>query len=293
MSQRTRRWVVALTAGALTIASTIALLSQLQPQQLSGEWRVDGGVPVALDSTAVATFQRIAELETPAALGPGARLVIIGDSVGASFGRGLVPVAATRGVTVVQHTAPGCSTIGGYPLLANGDIVPWTPNCLDYLGRWRAKVAATPATAILWLSAFDGADRLVFGERADPASPEGRQQIAELIIETADVVAAPGSNRQIVFLLPAPNAPSRLHGAPHPRSAIAVENHRAILHLVVERDPSRFSLLRLDRFLCPRGAPCPAEPEPGIEPRSHDGGHFTQEGAEWIAARVLDTLGVV
>ena len=125
------------------------------------------------------------------------------------------------------------------------------------------------------------------------ASSKELVQIAELIIETADVIAAPGSGRQIVFLLLAPNAPSVLHGAPDPQSAVDVERYRLILHLVVASDPSRFSMLRLDRFLCPRGAPCPSEPVPGIAPRSLDGGHLTPEGSTWLASRVLDAIGVV
>ncbi len=288
MSKRVLRWIVALPVGTLIVA----LLTQLQPQALSARWRDAAQAPVALESSAVARFQRIAALESPANLGHSARLVVIGDSLGANLAKGLGPVAAARGAGVVQDTVPGCSTVGGLPLLANGSIIPWAPDCLSYLDRWRAKVAATPATAVVWLSGFDGADRVIDGVRADPATPEGRQQIAELIIETADVIAAPGSGRQIVLVLPAPNAPSALHGAPDPQSAIDVEHHRKILHLVVESDPTRFSMLRLDRFLCPRGAPCPAEPVPGIAPRSADGGHLTPEGAAWLAPQVLDALGV-
>ncbi len=267
----------------------IAILVHALPAAASNPKRTS----VRFDGALAAAAERLDDLETPANLGPGARIVFIGDSLGNTVADGILPAAAARGANVVQHTAPGCSTIEGLPLLPDGSVIPWAPGCLDYLvGTWRAKVAAEPADAVVWLSSFDAAHRLIDNVQADPATPEGRQRIADLFVETADIVAAPGTGRRVVLLLPAPSAPSFRNGDPDPQSAIDVRHHRAILHLVVERDPTRFSMYRLDRLLCPRGAPCPAEPVPGVAPRSLDGGHLTPEGAAWLAPHLLDALGV-
>lgn len=274
----------------LALALVLVGTANVQP---SGATRAAPRAAPALDGSLVSAAERITGLETPANLGPGARIVFIGDSLGDTVASGLVPVASARGARVVQDTAPGCSTIDGLPLLADGSIIPWGPTCLDYLlGTWRAKVARTPADAVVWLSSFDASNRLIDDVRADPATPDGRQRIADLIVETAEIVAAPGTGRRVVLLLPAPVAPSARHGEPNPQSAIDVRRHRAILHLVVQHDPARFSLLPLARFLCPRGAPCPAELAIGIAPRAADGGHLTPEGSAWLAPRLLDALGV-
>ena len=275
------------------IVLTVVLIAGLVAPS-SGAARSDRTpLPLVSDRALFAAAERMTALETPANLGHGARIVFFGDSLGGDVAAGLRPAAAARGATVVQDTVPGCSSIDGLLLLADGSTISWGPTCLNYLnGRWRAKVAATPADAVVWLSSLDGASRVVDGVVVDTATPEGRQRMAELIIETANIIAPPGSGRRVVLILPSANAPNPSLGAPDPASAVAVRRHRAIQHLVVQSDPSRFSMVRLDQFLCPHGAPCPAEPVPGITPRGADGGHLTPEGAAWLAPQLLDALGV-
>jgi hypothetical protein len=203
-----------------------------------------------------------------------------------------VPEAARRGAVIDQETAAGCWFIAGSPVTANGAVLPWAQACVDYRPVWLATVAAAPGDTVLWLSTFDAARRMIDGTVVDPATPDGRKRIADLIVETANVVAPPGSARRVVFFLPVSHAPSELHPVPDPESAIVIQHHRAILHLVVASDPTRFSMLDLGEFLCPRGPPCPAQPVPGVTPRGHDGGHLTPEGTAWLAPQVLDALGV-
>lgn len=241
----------------------------------------------------------IVALETPAQLGPGARIVLFGDSVAASVASGLVPEAARRGARVVPATVAGCSGLRGLPVLRDGSAIPWAVPCEDHVVRsWRPGVAATPADAILWLSSWDLAMRMVDGGRADPATPEGRQVIAGLIRETADIIAPPGGGRRIVFVLGSPISPSSTHGQePRRESVVDMERARAVFHLVVRGDPARFSILPLDPFLCPSGPsptgpPCPLSTPDGAAPRAEDGGHFTHEGSAWLAPRLLDALGV-
>ena len=232
-------------------------------------------------------------LDVPATLRPGARMVFMGDSVGGNVTRALAPEATRRGASLTPYTVPGCSNIVGLPVTADDQVVPWAPTCLNHLERsWRATVAATPADAVLWLSSFDASRRLIDGAVADPATPDGRQRIASLILETANIVAPVGSGRRVVFLIPAPQSPSYFGGEPDPAAATIVAHHLAIMHLVVSSDPVRFSMLRLDTFLCPTGPPCPAEVVPGVVPRAADGRHLVPAGAAWLAPQILDALGV-
>ena len=259
----------------------------------AGAGRVERESLAGVDGSLVVAAQRLTALETPADLGPGVRMVLFGDSVGGDVADGLVPEAARRGAQVIKDTRPGCSNITGLGTFESGAVIPWMPGCLNYLlTTWRPRVAATPADAVLWLSTFDASTRSIDGVVARPGTPEGRQRIATTIIQTADVVAPPGSGRRVVFLLPSAFPPGPQRGRPSAESVIDIQHHRAILHLVVSADPARFSVLPLDRFLCPSGPPCPLEPAPGVAPRPAEGGHINPEGAAWLAPQILDALGV-
>ncbi len=64
-----------------------------------------------------------------------------------------------------------------------------------------------------------------------------------------------------------------------------------MLRNVARSDPDRVRLVDLGQWLCPLGPPCP-EVVDGILARPNDGGHFSPEGAAWLAPRLLDALGV-
>jgi len=279
-------------AQVLLPAFALIALAVTGPPAGAGEARgVDALADV--DGPLVVAAQRLSALETPATVGPGARMVFFGDSLGGDIASGLVPEATRRGAQVIQDTRPGCSNIDGVGTFDSGKVIPWMPGCLDYLlSTWRSRVAATPADAVVWLSSFDASKRLLDGVIADPGTVDGRERIAAAIRESADIVAPPGSGRRVVFLLPSAFPPSAGGGGPSAESVIDVQRHRAIMHLVVRSDPARFSMLMLDRFLCPAGPPCPLEPAPGFAPRPPDGGHVNPEGGAWLAPQILDTLGV-
>ncbi len=230
-------------------------------------------------------------LDTPANLGPGARMVLFGDSVADTVSWGLIPEAARRGASVNPRVVPGCSTIRGTPLLPDGSTVPWADNCEAHLPMWLGEVASAPADTVLWLSTWDTAIRGVDGIVANPATPEGRAIIADLTRQTADVIAPPGSGRRIVFLLAAPPSVTP-RGAPNPDIVTAFTQYKDVLELVVQSDRSRFSLLPLARFVCPAGPPCPELATFEMAPRADDGGHFTRAGSDWVAPLILDALGV-
>ena len=284
---RSSRWLVG--SVAFVLAAALGVLWVAGGRSEPRAHHVRASAAPAAEPTAFTT-----SLEIPATLGPGARIVFMGDSVGGDVARGLVPVAASRGAVVTPQTVPGCSNIRGLPVGADDQWLPWAPACLHHLETsWRAGVGATPANAVLWLSSFDASRRLIDGTIADPATPDGRARIAALILETADIVAPPGSGRRVVFLLPAPQSPSYKFGPPDPAAVSATAHHAAILHLVIAQDPTRFSMLRLSQYLCPAGAGwCPLELTPGFAPRGWDGRHLSPEGAAWLAPLILDALGV-
>jgi hypothetical protein len=153
-------------------------------------------------------------------------------------------------------------------------------------------MVANAADVYLWLSSWESAPHVVDGVTYDARSTAGRAGLASLVRETADRMVPPGSGRHIVFLSPAlPTTGAR--GVPPPRAFWEARALRALLREVVRSDPSRFSLVRLDRILCPSATPpCPVTFPDGATPRPEDGGHLDRTGSDWFAPRLLDLLGV-
>ncbi len=247
-------------------------------------------LPIPVDP-GLATAARRGLEQTPP-IGPGTRVTLVGDSLADTVSWGFVPAARARGLDAGAVVVPGCGLIRGTVVAPNGDIVPWSPGCEQRLAsRTIPEMALYAADVYLWVSTWEPATHLVDGVTYDSATPAGRSGLAALVRETADQLAPPGSGRQVVFAAPALPAPSE-QGDPSSQVIADSRALQAILTEVVRGDPSRFSLLRFNRILCPSGiSPCPATFADGATPRPADGGHFDRAGSDWFAPRLLDLLG--
>jgi hypothetical protein len=108
---------------------------------------------------------------------------------------------------------------------------------------------------------------------------------------TSSAIAPVGSGRTVVLLGEAIPTDGDYTGVASPARVAEARRHLSVLRMVARADPARVRLVDLDRWLCPRGAPCPTRVA-GIVPRPEDGGHFSVEGAAWLAPRLLDKLGL-
>jgi len=232
-------------------------------------------------------------LEQTPPIGPGTRVTLVGDSLADTVSWGFVPVARARGVDASAVVVPGCGLIRGSVVTPDGGIVPWSPGCDQRLtSRTIPEMVSHDANVYLWVSTWEPSTHLVDGVTYDSATPAGRSGLATLVRETADRIAPPGSGRHVVFAAPALPATSE-NGDPSPKAVTTTRALQAILTEVVRGDPSRFSILRFNRILCPSGiAPCPATFADGAAPRPADGGHFDRAGSDWFAPRLLELLGV-
>lgn len=219
------------------------------------------------------------------------RVVIAGDSVAATLVIPLIAEAAARGISVLRSVRPGCGMLRGEPTTLDGYTPPWASACDGAAAEWRDEVAGMPADVVLLLSTWDGAPRLLDGVFVDPRTPEGRATTADLFREVVDAIAPVGSGRTVVLLGEAIPTDGDYTGVASPARVAEARRHLSVLRMVARADPARVRLVDLDRWLCPRGAPCPTRVA-GIVPRPEDGGHFSVEGAAWLAPRLLDKLGL-
>jgi hypothetical protein len=219
------------------------------------------------------------------------RVVFVGDSVAATLVVPLTAEAAARGIGLLRSVRPGCGILRGEPTSLEGDTPPWASACDRAATEWRAEVARMSPDVVLLLSTWDGAPRLVDGLFVNPATPEGRATASDLLREAVDDLAPVGSGRTLVLLAEATPTQGVLTGEATLARVAEARRHLAVLRMVARADPARVRLVDLDQWLCPAGAPCPTTVG-GVIARPEDGGHFSVEGAAWLAPQLLDKIGL-
>ena len=218
------------------------------------------------------------------------RVVFVGDSVAATLVVQLAAEAAARGIGLGRSVRPGCGILRGQPTTLDGFTPPWAAACDRAVDEWRAEIARMPGDVVLLLSTWDGAPRLLDGLFVDPSTPEGRATMAGLVGEVVDAIAPPFSGRTVVLLAEAIPTQGVTTGDASAARVAEARRHRAVLRMVARADRARVRVLNLDRWLCPAGAPCPTTVG-GVIARP-DGGHFSPEGAAWLAPQLLDAIGL-
>lgn len=245
----------------------------------------------AVEPVLATRADELRRLATPPPLpaGRSPRILITGDSVSQTLAPALAAEARRRGAQVTINTRPGCGLLPGLPMTRDGFIPPWARGCSNEVPVWRGLLASTPADVVFVLSTWDGAPRAMGESVIDPASLVGHHATAQLVHSLVDDIAPVGSGRIVVFL--AESIPTRgaATGDPSPIRVAEVRHHRSVLRTVARADPTRVRLVDVGQWLCPTGHPCPDIVE-GVQVRGDDGGHFTPQGAAWIAPRLLDAI---
>jgi hypothetical protein len=277
---------VAVLLGAAALGGTSAAAGS------GGGSRSSGGEPAPEPTlrTRVEELQRLAApVPLPADRAP--RFAFVGDSVAATLAPALVAEARGRGAGASQNTRPGCGLLPGLPTTLDGYIPPWTRACESEVPTWQRQIAASPADVVVVLSTWDGSPRTLDGAFLDPGTVTGRQSVVDLFRQLVDTIAPPGSGRSVVFLAEAIPAPGAVTGDASPTRINEARQHRSSLRAVARALPDRVRVIDLGQWLCPNGPQCPPSVE-GVVTRADDGGHFTADGAAWLAPRLLDALGV-
>jgi hypothetical protein len=232
-------------------------------------------------------------LATPPALPTdrAARFAFVGDSVAETLGPAVAAEAARRGAQTSVITQPGCGLLPGLPTTPEGFIPPWTRACEQAIPGWRRQIAGSPADVVVVLSTWDGSGRTLDGVLIDPGTLTGRQATVDLFGQLVEAIAPAGSGRSVVFLAEAVPAPGAVSGDASASRIAEARRHRSVLRSVARADPARVRVIDLGQWLCSLGPPCPATID-GVATRGDDGGHFTPDGAAWLAPRLLDALGL-
>ena len=213
------------------------------------------------------------------------RIMVVGDSVGQTVGRGIERWAAQRGAAVVRNAALGWCAIGRGGVIHLFDTGSLNQRgCVDWSERWgieRFRPDVVVVLSTLWEIAprsqpeWDGVRR--FG---DP--DYDRWLRSEYLALTADV--SRGDARVVWLTAPcAAPAPSRARfwSDEAGEGAALVQLNRLISSLPAAVAPARLRVVDLFSRVCPAGEF--TQQLGDVEDARPDGVHFSDAGADWVA----------
>ena len=212
------------------------------------------------------------------------RIMVVGDSVGLSFGRGLELWAAETGAAVVENDAIRSCSLGRHlrVRLPFGQEVPVPHGCEEWDKKWPETIESFDPDVVVtlytmweieWRQLPDGH----WGKPGDPAFDQW--QLTEYQTAT-DVLSARGA--QVLWM----NTACQKE-AIEPHDLFWIHNTQTLPKLAASRPAAH--IVDMDHLLCPHGPPNPDFG--GIHDVRPDGSHFCDAGglevARWLMPIVL------
>jgi hypothetical protein len=246
--------------------------------------------PVPTANTLPTALSRAIESEVPAfhrAVPPGrpVRVLVVGDSVGITLGRGLELWSRESGRIVVQNQARKWCSLGRYlPRVAGYGPDHQGDGCDDWQTRWSRSIDQfDPDVVVVLYTILEIAQWQLPGasEFTVPGTPAHDAWQRAEYDTAADVLGAHGANVVWLTIPCTPSFPSN-RGSP----TWFVNEHTIT---GVARDRPFVRVLDLDGQLCPGHGF--RNDYGGIDPARPDGNHFSDEGAlavaRWMAPILL------
>jgi hypothetical protein len=218
---------------------------------------------------------------------PPARITWAGDSVAFTLHDAISASASERGVQAVDRTTPGCGMVRGEAADDNLVPIPFVAGCDGYVPANLAATAGAGGDVITWLSSWETSNRVVDGAGYVFGTAEGDAETLALVDESVQRLTVNGA--RVVFLLDPPATTGPLRPQIDPVAQQRMLHLGDLLKRYAAAHPDRTGVIDLAPIVCPGGTPCPPVVA-GITLRAEDGGHFTPEGAAWLAPQILDRL---
>ncbi len=208
------------------------------------------------------------------------KVALIGDSVADTISEGLGPAIEAQGIDFVSVAFPGCGIAAGFMLDDDGQPFEWSQACFENVPRTQEELITThDPDIVVWHSTWELAQREVDGEVV--VAGDERHRAALLADVEAAVERLGSSGARVVFVLAVPNAESDTAAADED-TAGRFASYNDVLRAVARERPNATAVIDLGEIVCPDGPPCPTTIE-GLRLRP-DGGHYTIETSDWVAA---------
>ena len=211
------------------------------------------------------------------------RVLVVGDSVGVTLGRGIELWGNETGRVAVRNEARQWCSLGRYAPRVDGYREPTDQGdgCNDWEQRWtRAIDRFDPDAVIVMFSIWEAVEREIDGGLVAPGNPiHDEWQLAEYH-RAADVLSQRGA--AITWM----TIPCSDKDTSAPGTRYWFVNHKTIARLDRARDDVH--ALDLDAETCPRHAY--AANYGGVDPARPDGRHYSDEGAFAVAQWALPIM---
>jgi peptidoglycan/LPS O-acetylase OafA/YrhL len=212
------------------------------------------------------------------------RIMVVGDSVGLSFGRGLELWAAATGGAIVQNDAIRSCSLGRHlrVRLPFGQEVPVPQACAEWDTKWPETIASFDPDVVVVLYTIWEIEwrQLPDGRWGKPGEADfDRWQLSEYQTAT-DILSARGA--KVLWLNTA------CEGTPiKPHDLFWIHNNQTLPKLAASRSAAH--IVDMDHLMCPHGPPNPDFG--GVHDVRPDGSHFCDAGglavAGWFMPFVL------
>ena len=201
------------------------------------------------------------------------RVLLVGDSMAKSMATGLYATQAETGIAFRDASADGCGVMP-----ANEDHFARL-HCDAARDRWRPHIETfQPHVVLLMTSPWDGLDPDIDDARL---MQEWESTFREALQDAIDTLSARGAR---IVLLTVPYFLNTDRG-----TVGQVDQLNAVGKIVAQENGSRVTTVDLNRFLSVNGAY--SREIDGIQVRSSDNVHFTEEGARfvsvWLAPKLI------
>jgi peptidoglycan/LPS O-acetylase OafA/YrhL len=216
--------------------------------------------------------------------------LLLGDSMGATLGEGLVEHSTAWGVDLTNKAVPGCDLLGGQVRFANGPPAPAPTYCLGWQQTWASEVASyKPEVVMIQMGRWEILDREIDGTWYSIADAALQRMVEDALNQAVEIVSADGAKVALGTLPYVKGTVFNLDGSPldlnQPwRSDI----YNAIVRRVAAEHPGTVQVVDVNRMLDPGGSY--TDFIDGIRVRYTDEEHPTPAAGELLRSEVLPVL---
>ncbi len=246
-----------------------------------------GGGPSSRAATLAALEHSAAPTVPPTSAGAAAaaptKVLVLGDSVAATMGVGLLDVQDRDNLVVWDRGQLGCGLLRGGDVFAAGQVVAQSSTCDNWDVRWGSFVRAfDPDVVVLLVGAWDVFDRQINGEWLRLGTVEYDRYFLSELDQASSMLAAQGA-KVVILTTPYFARPELVGSTPDAYNEYQpsrVDRINALFRDFSVRNPGRYTLLDLNRFVSPQGRFTDTLRGQLIR---DDGVHFTKAGADMVA----------
>ncbi len=223
------------------------------------------------------------------------RILLEGDSVALSLG--ILPngAALRLGDSLSDSGMFGCGVLNTGIINFQGHIQPQSgggTSCSEWKEKYAQDVSLTkPDVSVLLVGRWEDLDRN-FGSGWEHIGESDFDNRLTAALQTAISILHDGNIPVVLLTEPYLNEPPQLNGSPWPYdSKTRINDFNAILKTVAAQSHGVATVIDLNRFVCPGGNF--TQSMNGIQIRTSDGVHFTEQGSDMIVQWLFPKLNAI